>query len=170
MKHLIFLHGLKGSSKGTKASFLRKHFPTCLTPDFTEDMQQRIDQLKSMAKFPVWLVGSSMGGLQALFFANQYPNLVQGMVLVAPAVGFFDESWCSPEELKKIKSLIIPGNIPCTILAGVNDTIIPVDDIQALFDRSPESSLSKLLKLEDDHHMNQSLDILLREINLLAGN
>ena len=145
MKHLIFLHGLKGSSKGTKAIFLKKHFPACLTPNFTEDMHQRMDQLKSMVNSPVWLVGSSMGGLQALFFANYYPNLVRGLVLVAPAVGFFEDSWCSPAELKTIQSLIIPETIPCTILAGLNDVIIPIEDIQALVDRSPESASLKLL-------------------------
>ena len=169
MNHLIFLHGLKGSSKGTKAVFLKKHFPTCLIPDFAEDMHQRMDQLKPLVITPVWLIGSSMGGLQALFFANYYPELVRGMLLIAPAVGFFEDSWCSPEELKKIQSLIIPENMPCTILAGDNDTVIPIDDIQALVDRSPESSLLKLMTLKDDHHMNQSLDILLKEIKLLVG-
>lgn len=110
-----------------------------------------------------------MGGLQALFFANYYPDLVKGMVLIAPAVGFFDDTFCSASDLEKIKSLVIPENIPCTILAGIDDTVIPMDDIQALIDRSPKSPLSKLLKLKDDHQMNQSLEILLEEINLLIS-
>jgi len=169
MKHLIFLHGLEGSSKGTKAVFLKKHFPACLTPDFTEDMHQRIDQLKALVKSPVWLVGSSMGGLQALFFANYYPDLVRGMVLVAPAVGFFEDSWCSVAELKKIQALIIPENIPCTILAGINDTIIPMAEIEALVERSPKSTLVRLLKKDDDHQLNQSLETLLKEIKLMTS-
>jgi hypothetical protein len=167
MNNLFFLHGLKGSSQGTKSLFLKKYFPDCIIPDFSEDMHQRMNQLKPLVKSPAWLVGSSMGGLQALFFANFYPNLVKGMVLIAPAVGFFEDSWCSASDLERIKSLIIPENIPCTILAGLDDDVIPMNDIEALIDRSQKSPSIKLLKLEDDHQLNQSLEILLKEIKLL---
>jgi Predicted hydrolases or acyltransferases (alpha/beta hydrolase superfamily) len=115
MSNLFFLHGLNGSSKGTKSQFLKQYFPDCIIPDFGEDMRERINQLTPLVTSPAWLVGSSLGGLQALFFANHFPELVRGMVLMAPAVGFFDDSWCSAADLQKIKSLVIPENIPCTI-------------------------------------------------------
>ena len=35
----------------------------------------------------VWLVGISMGGLGALAFAEEYPDLVQGLILLAPYMG-----------------------------------------------------------------------------------
>lgn len=169
MKNLFFLHGLKGSSKGTKSQFLKRHFPLCTIPDFPEDMHKRLEQLKSLIHQPAWLVGSSLGGLQALFFAKFHPELIKGMVLIAPAVGFFENSWCTEAELKEIKQLTIPKHIPCTILAGCNDTIIPMDDILSLINRSQKSNITKLLKLEDDHNLNNSLDILLSEIRLMIS-
>ena len=39
------------------------------------------------------LVGSSMGGFAAAWFARQNPDAVVGCVLLAPAFGFLDRRW-----------------------------------------------------------------------------
>jgi predicted esterase len=42
-KHLIFIHGLEGTSQGVKATLLRGLFPAILTPDFADALPQPVD-------------------------------------------------------------------------------------------------------------------------------
>ena len=44
--HLIFLHGLEGTSQGAKATLLRGLFPGMLTPDFSGSLEERMATLK----------------------------------------------------------------------------------------------------------------------------
>ena len=166
---VVFLHGLKGGPNGTKGVFLRKRFPYCLTPRLPENMHQRMAIVREIVKEPSWIVGSSLGGLNALFFAMQSPELVRGMVLIAPAVGFHDPSFCTPQQSEKIRSTYIPRGIPCNILAGKRDTLIPLSDIVNLVERSQDKRQIELLELDDDHSLNRSLDIMLEKLEAMMA-
>lgn len=53
---------------------------------------QELNSLLSSIKInkPIIIVGASLGGVFARFFANEYPKRVAGLVLVDPATEFFD--------------------------------------------------------------------------------
>ena len=96
---LIFLHGMMGRGKNWQS--IAKNFSKtfqCLTFDqrghgesikpesgyhlenYAQDLKQILDDL-AWAE-PIYLVGHSMGGRVALFFASCYPELVKKLVIV----------------------------------------------------------------------------------------
>ena len=166
---VVFLHGLQGSPNGTKGAFLQKRFVNCLRPKLPADMYRRIAIVRELVKEPCWLVGSSLGGLNALFFAMQFPALVRGMVLLAPAVGFYDASFCTPQQLERIRCTYVPKGIPCRILTGKRDELIPLSDVKSMIERSQELFQIELLELDDDHSLNRSLDIMLEELEAIMA-
>ncbi len=161
MKNLYFFHGLEASPQGTKSQFLKKYYPNIIIPELAPDINKRMTVIEDLVVEPAWLIGSSMGGLSAIFFAMKNPGFVKEMILLAPAVGFFDSGFFSADDLKKIKSTYIPAGIPTTIIAGENDAVIPLSDIEAMVSRSSNSNQVKLLTVKDDHSLNRSLDLLL---------
>ena len=92
MNKLYFLHGLKGSPYGTKAVFFQEYFKHITIPSLPENIYERADIINNLILEPSFIIGSSLGGLSAIMFAMEKPNLVSGLVLLAPAVGFFDEN------------------------------------------------------------------------------
>jgi esterase/lipase len=169
MTALYFLHGMESSPKGTKAQFLRNHFPHCRIPALPPDIQQRQKILRSTIDTPAWIVGSSLGGLSALMLAKASPTLVKGMTLLAPAVGCYDSRFFSPSELTVIEQTVIPAGIPCTIIAGKNDDLIPLSSIENLIRRSHANDRIQLLVVDDDHSLNRSLDLLLTCVQKMIG-
>jgi pimeloyl-ACP methyl ester carboxylesterase len=62
-----------------------------LTPDrLQEDLDAIVDHLRPDR---LGLVGSSMGGFAAAWFAKRNPDLIAGCVLVAPAFHFLERRW-----------------------------------------------------------------------------
>ncbi len=100
MSKLYFLHGMESSPQGTKSRLIRKTYPNCIIPELPPDIHRRNDILLNLIKEPAWIIGSSLGGLSALLFAMDNPGLVRGMVLLAPAVGFFAKDIFPPEDLQ----------------------------------------------------------------------
>jgi pimeloyl-ACP methyl ester carboxylesterase len=47
--------------------------------------------LRSTCESPAWVLGNSAGGLIALELAMKYPELVRGMILVEPSLGYNEE-------------------------------------------------------------------------------
>ncbi len=164
MKNIYFLHGMESSPKGTKAQLLKKHYPGCIIPHLPPDLKERDKILNDLITSPSWLIGSSLGGLSALFFAMEKPDLVKEMVLLAPAVGFFDPQLFSVEEQDRIYSTYIPDEINCTIFAGTRDDVIPMESILDLISRSPSHSGITLHKLDDDHSLNRYPEKLLESV------
>src|SRR6185437_12706019 len=58
-----------------------------------EDLAAVRDFLTSRGHARLGLVGSSMGGFAAAWFAMAHPEAVVGCVLLAPAFGFLDRRW-----------------------------------------------------------------------------
>jgi predicted esterase YcpF (UPF0227 family) len=110
----IYLHGFASSPRSRKAVYLKQRFaergiklevPDLNQEDFTRLTLTR--QIKQTAALfnnntPIALIGSSFGGLTAVWLAEKYPQ-IKKLVLLAPAMGF-PESWFSrfePVELEQ---------------------------------------------------------------------
>ncbi|NEO85281.1 MAG: alpha/beta fold hydrolase [Spirulina sp. SIO3F2] len=100
----LYLHGFASSPQSTKAQYLRDRFAhhnhhleilDLNQGDFTRlSLSRQIQQTAASfqdANTPVTLLGSSFGGLTAVWVAQQYPQVTQ-LVLIAPAFGF-PQTW-----------------------------------------------------------------------------
>jgi pimeloyl-ACP methyl ester carboxylesterase len=161
---LCFLHGLDSSPQGTKASFLRAYDPRCWIPNLPPDINERLKVLEHGLREPMLIVGSSLGGLTALMYAMSHPEMVHGLVLLAPAVGIKIEGLFTAEHKGIISSVYIPQGIPTKLIVGLRDEVIPLDSIRAMIERSPDPGNIQLLEVDDDHDLHQSLDLMLQSI------
>ncbi|MEY8837879.1 alpha/beta hydrolase, partial [Cribrihabitans sp. XS_ASV171] len=109
---IVFLGGLKSDMEGTKAvhleawarsqgrAFLRFDysghgessgtFEEGCIGDWHEDVLAALDAL---TEGPLIVVGSSMGGWQALLLARERPDRIAGMVTIAAAPDFTEDGW-----------------------------------------------------------------------------
>jgi pimeloyl-ACP methyl ester carboxylesterase len=96
-----YLHGFASSAKSTKAAWLSERLrarnlalrcPDFNEPDFaTMTLTRMLNQLATalaQAPHPVTVIGSSLGGTLAILAASQFPDRVDRLVLMAPAVMF----------------------------------------------------------------------------------
>lgn len=110
----LYLHGFASGPGSFKARALtdrfQQHQITLEIPDFNEGgftgltLSRQIQQVQALInqtpEEPIGLIGSSFGGLTALWLAEQCPQ-VQRLGLLAPALGF-PQSWhdrLSPDQL-----------------------------------------------------------------------
>ncbi len=118
---VVFLGGLKSDMQGTKAihledwaiergrAFLRFDYSGHgeSSGTFTDGCigdwaQDTAAVLQELCDGPVILVGSSMGGWQALLVAKHFPERVAGMVTIAAAPDFTEDSmWAGFSEAQK---------------------------------------------------------------------
>jgi len=106
---VLYLHGLGSNQDGEKAEFFRSQFAasgkTFVSIDFRghglsqgsnlelclsrniEDAKVACDELTDRGVSQIDLVGSSLGGLTALWLARQNPTLVRRAAVIAPALG-----------------------------------------------------------------------------------
>lgn len=166
---LCFLHGLDSSPQGTKASFLRAYDSRCLIPNLPPDINERLKVLKHELRAPVLLVGSSLGGLTALMYAMSHPEMVHGLVLLAPAVGIKIEDLFTDEHKRIMSSVYIPQGIPTKLIVGLRDDVIPLSSIRAMIERSPDPANIQLLEVDDDHDLHKSLDLMLQAIGQIKA-
>ncbi len=163
---LCFFHGLESSPQGTKAGLLRKAYPECWIPELPPDIYKRVEIAESGIRKPTVIIGSSLGGLTAIMVAMQHPEMLKGMVLMAPAVGCTDQSLLA--EYKTLTaSLYIPEGIPTVIVAGLRDELIPVSAIRSVVQRSPDPKSIQVCEVDDDHMLHQSLELMFRSIERL---
>jgi len=104
--NIVYLHGFASSPKSKKAQYFKQRFEThdvnVYIPDLNVPSFERLtltDMLETVAGVvrmcppgPVYMVGSSLGGLTALHFINQYKDAeakrVELLFLLAPALDF----------------------------------------------------------------------------------
>ncbi|RKZ81683.1 MAG: esterase [Candidatus Parabeggiatoa sp. nov. 1] len=97
MTTFCYLHGWASSPQSRKAQFFKQCFEqrglNLLTPDLNQNdffhltLTRQIQQVQAcLPATPVTLLGSSFGGLTALWLAERQPQ-VQRLVLLAPALG-----------------------------------------------------------------------------------
>jgi pimeloyl-ACP methyl ester carboxylesterase len=148
---IVFIHGSGGDKSQTyKAHLLRGLFPGIVTPDFDGNLKERLEQLRAiLGKETGWtLIGSSLGGLMAVLFANESPKQVSKLALLAPAVSF-------PEFLAIPPASI---DIPTIIIQGTLDELIQLPSARNL----AENVFTRLtyLVVEDDHRLHKTAKTL----------
>lgn len=147
---IIFIHGSESSSQTYKAGILRGLFPGMLTPDFTDDVEERLAQLRTIIGDTTgWtLIGSSLGGLAAAIFAAQSPAQVRKLVLLAPALAL-------PEFDSYQEGQIA---IPTVVIHGTQDNVVPLDTVRRICERVfPQLTYHVV---DDDHRMHKTAETL----------
>jgi pimeloyl-ACP methyl ester carboxylesterase len=100
--HVIYLHGFASSAQSSKAAFFRTRLTALggqvATPDFNEPdfstltvtrmLQQVRQAIDGLPPGPVALIGSSLGGFVAVNAAERFPERIERLVLLAPALDF----------------------------------------------------------------------------------
>jgi len=88
----VFLHGLGSSSRGTKATWFRNHFPDMLIPDLVGGLDERLRDVRRLlaGREDLIMVGSSFGGLVATVYALENEHQLAKVILLAPALNHPD--------------------------------------------------------------------------------
>jgi len=117
----MFLHGLEGSSKGAKATFLRGLFPDMAIPDFRGNLSERMATLRATlaGKKNIILIGSSFGGLMATIYAIENNAAVDRVVLLAPALNFPEFSRYAIQRI----------DTPTWLIIGRDDIVTPAEKV-----------------------------------------
>lgn len=106
---VVYLHGFASSSRSGKATYLAERLrargvefaaPDLNLPDFsTLTVTRMLEQTRALlegAAAPVTLIGSSLGGFVAVNAAAKWPQRVERLVLLAPALDFSSEGLSGP--------------------------------------------------------------------------
>lgn len=106
---VIYLHGFASSPGSGKATFLAERYrargiefqaPDLNLPDFsTLTVTRMLEQTRVLldaAPAPVTLIGSSLGAFVAVHAAAAWPEKVERLVLMAPALDFSEDGLSGP--------------------------------------------------------------------------
>ena len=160
---IVLAHGLEGSPEGRKARALRDAGFELVAPDGRGlPLATRVRALDEVTRgqHDLVLVGSSYGGLAALALVRAAPARFRGLVLCAPALVWTEEPEGDPE------ALVVPSGLPCLVLHGLRDTVIPIAASRRLVARS--GSHVVLRELDDDHRLARSLDDLVGAVRQMC--
>ena len=146
----VFIHGLEGSSQGTKSRYLRQLFPDLITPDFRGPVADRMAQLESLlaSTSNLILIGSSLGGLMAAMYTCQHTARMQQLILLAPALAsdaFVPFHHCRVE-------------VPTRVYHGIQDDVVPLEPV-----RTVAQKVFTRLTFEavvDDHFLSKTLTVI----------
>ena len=154
-----FIHGLESSSRGTKGTFFRERYPDMIVEDYFGSFSRRMNKLEDLLskKTRLILVGSSYGGLMAAVYACLHEEQVNRLILLAPALHL------EPYRSFLGKSL----QIPITIYHGLQDEVVPLEEVRALARRLFVDL--QFHAVEDDHSLHKTFATLDWD-RLLAGN
>lgn len=160
---VVFAHGLSGSPNGNKASLLKKHFdvtaPSLQTLELPAQVQALCEAMAPDAKSI--LIGSSLGALASLGAAQEAPERIGFLILLAPAFDLekhrdtFAESLLVRPGLMtdapRYASLLPPADMPCHVVQGMEDDLFTIDKSVSFTRRVPTASLTLV-------HANHQLD------------
>jgi len=146
----VFIHGLLGHSKGTKATFLRERYPDMIIEDFRGGLEERMDKLNSVlaGKESIVMVGSSLGGLMAAMFTLDNQERVKKLILLAPAL--------ATEEF--MPNLERRTDTPVTIYHGENDDVVPLAPVQDIAHRVFNNLTFNTV--DDDHVLSKTFTMI----------
>lgn len=155
MRTVIMAHGLEGSPEGAKVQALRAAGLHVVAPDGRgKALAERIPEIwQAVLGHPgAVLVGSSYGGLASLAVVDALhaagEELPHALVLLAPAL-----MWNEPP-VADASALRVPERLPCTIVHGEQDDVVPIDVSRALVERCPHV---ELLVRSDGHRLARTL-------------
>ncbi len=198
---IIFLHGFASSSKGEKAKFLKGKFAEVETPQFsaldfnptpvdfeTMTITGMVNRLRQFSLDhdleKVSLIGSSMGALVALQYADLYP--VERLLLVAPLLYYQSLSmseqvlsWWKKRGTIDIDHYAFPGQLPLRydfhldgqryeeivepsaetlIIHGWKDEQVPIEDSRFFAEKYADRV--ELLEVKSDHRLGDQLEFI----------
>jgi pimeloyl-ACP methyl ester carboxylesterase len=147
---ILFIHGSESNGQTYKASLLRKLFPDMHAPNFTDNLDERLTQLRSViGETTGWtLVGSSLGGLTAAIFAAQSPAQVRKLVLLAPALAL--------PEFEPYRAGQIA--VPTVVIHGAQDEVVPLDSVRLICERVFPQLTYRVV--DDDHRLHKTAERL----------
>ncbi len=160
---VVFAHGLEGRPDGRKGTALREAGFKLVAPDGrNRSLADRVRGLEAALRTSsdVVLVGSSYGGLAAVVVASRQPERLRGLVLLAPALVWSEPPVDDPD------ALTVPSALPCIVIHGTRDEVIPIQKSRDLARRSPHI---QLWERADDHVLRRSLPQLITAVRQLGG-
>jgi len=148
---MIFLHGLESSGQAYKADIIRQSYPELISPDFTGQFWERIEQLYPiLGNTKDWtIIGSSFGGLMGAIFTCDHPEQVQQLVMLAPALML-------PEFASYIDRE--PVTVPTTIIHGTQDNIVPLEKVREMAQRAFANLTYHIV--DDNHSLHVTAETL----------
>jgi pimeloyl-ACP methyl ester carboxylesterase len=203
---ILFLHGFASSARSTKAQYLRQRFKARpqvafhaidLTPtptDFryvtTTGLISRLRQYVLDRNLgPLYIIGSSYGGLIALHYAHRFGGVAK-MLLLAPGLRWLSGGLSEAEllhwegagevpvyhpafeeelpvrydlHLDGLRYLeFIPPPAPLFIIHGDRDSTVPTDHSRAYAAEYPNRV--QLVEVDADHDLNGHLDLVWRYV------
>jgi uncharacterized protein len=209
IKNVLYLHGLASSPSSNKGRFYAQklserganvHVPDLNVPDFehltlTAILAKVAQEIRDIPADSggIALIGSSLGGLTALHFADRYRDAeaarVEKMVLMAPAIEFAhdQESWRRDghimwfhhsygeerplhyglvEDIKQYDSYAVKIDKPILIYHGTHDESV---DYQQSVRFAQERANVDLQLLDSDHQLLDKTDYMLAGIVKFLG-
>lgn len=160
---LVWAHGLWGSPNGSKVTAIRESGIEVISPDFNEmELVDRVVLLKETINIgDVVLAGSSWGGLACALAAQEKPEKLRGLLLLAPALHYPEPPNVNPEEL------VAPDSVPVTIIHSITDDIVPVSASKNYVERSGNNV--QLIEVEDSHVLEDSIELIISEAKKLLN-
>ena len=142
----VFVHGLEGSSQGTKSKFFRKRYPDMIIEDYTGGIEERMEKLHRIltGRKDLILVGSSYGGLMTAMYACDHEAQTRRLILLAPALNL--------EEFRPYRDRTI--TIPVTLYHGSRDDVVPVEDVREIASRVFTDLTYHIV--DDDHPLSDT--------------
>ena len=94
-------HGQSGGKRGHVLNFVQ----------YLTDLRLSVDLARKNLpeRMPCFLLGHSMGGLIALYFAQRYPELIDGVIASSPCLGMVIEIPAAKKILGSVMSYVWPG-------------------------------------------------------------
>ena len=120
-------HGQSGGKRGHVMNFVQ----------YLTDLRLTLELAKKdmPAEMPCFLLGHSMGGLIALYFAQRYPELIDGVVASSPCLGMVIEIPPVKKVLGSFMSYVWPG---MTMGSGLDATKISRDEnVVSTYEKDP---------------------------------
>ncbi len=145
-KLVLYIHGLDSSSQTYKATLIRKVLPGLLVPDFTGQLEERMNQLLPILgdRLNWTIIGSSLGGLMAALFATKHPAQVRKLILLAPALMLPEFAEHLPE----------PIDTPTIVIHGRQDPLVPIQAVKPLAEKTFRNLDYRIV--DDDHRLHQA--------------
>ncbi|MBW2561187.1 MAG: alpha/beta fold hydrolase [Deltaproteobacteria bacterium] len=142
----VFVHGLEGSSQGTKSQFFRKRYPGMIIEDYTGSLDKRMDKLRRIlaGKGDLVLVGSSYGGLMSAMYACDNESAIKRLILLAPAL---DLEEFSPYLTREIA-------VPTILYHGSRDDVVPPEPVREIVERVFTDLTHHVV--DDDHPLSET--------------
>lgn len=205
----LFLHGLGSARSGEKSESLemhaarrraaftrldfRGHGDSAGTIGHVTVRELIADVVAVLERFgPAAIVGSSLGGLVGAFATAERPDLVAGLALVAPALGFLhrlertvDEDgrmWTQDgrsfplaprviEDAQQLDERDLPRRItvPTLIVHGDADSVVPHRRSRRFFAAIPHPRKELWIVPDGDHRLGSVTDEMWRRLDALLA-